>query len=161
MKLKELIEKVKEEKPNSFTVEKLISFVNEVEYEVAEQLNIPAIEYTSFYELAKEEPTADTWNNGKGWYIYENGEYIEQTNESMSSEKIYYVLVTLLAEPPYDRLYASYVKAQIDYANEEYGSYQNNQMQHTQDFRDYMDWVIRTKQAAPDESVPTKLINIM
>lgn len=50
----------------------------------------------------------------------------------------------LLAPPPYDKLYVSYVKAMIDLANEELGSYANNAAQHTQDFRDFADWVVRT-----------------
>lgn len=54
----------------------------------------------------------------------------------------------LLAVQPYDRLYVSYVKAQIDYANEEYASYQLNADQHTQDFRDFADWVVRTGQSS-------------
>jgi hypothetical protein len=35
----------------------------------------------------------------------------------------------------------------IDYSNEEYTSYQNNQAQHVQDFKDFVDWVVRTGQA--------------
>ena len=50
----------------------------------------------------------------------------------------------LLAPEPYDRLYVSYLKAMIDYANEEYASYQLNAEQHVQDFRDFTDWVVRT-----------------
>lgn len=38
MTIRELFTKVREERPNSFTDEKLLSFVNEIEYEVAEQL---------------------------------------------------------------------------------------------------------------------------
>ena len=49
----------------------------------------------------------------------------------------------LLAPAPYDRLYVSYVKMQIDYSQEEYDSFANNQAQHTQDFQDFTDWVVR------------------
>jgi len=49
----------------------------------------------------------------------------------------------LLVGAPYDRLYVSYLKAQIDYATEEYDSYANNQAQHVQDFQDFTDWVVR------------------
>jgi len=55
--------------------------------------------------------------------------------------------IDLLVPAPYDRLYVSYVKAQIDYANEEYDSYANNQAQHVQDFQDFVDWVVRTGQS--------------
>lgn len=54
----------------------------------------------------------------------------------------------LLVPAPYDKMYVSYVKAQIDYATEEYDSYSNNQAQHVQDFQDFADWVVRTGQAA-------------
>ncbi len=51
---------------------------------------------------------------------------------------------TLLAPAPYDKLYVSYLKSMIDYANEELASYQNNAAQHVQDFRDFTDWVVRS-----------------
>lgn len=60
---------------------------------------------------------------------------------------------------PYDRLYVSYVKAMIDYANEEYASYQNNQMQHVQDFGDFLDWVVRTNQDL-EEFTPVRFRNV-
>lgn len=55
----------------------------------------------------------------------------------------------LLAPAPYDRLYVSYLKSMVDYANEELASYQNNAAQHVQDFRDFTDWVVRTGIASP------------
>lgn len=118
MTISKLISKVQEEKPNSFTNSKLLEFVNEVEYEVAEQLALDFEPYTS----------VDT--------------------------------TELLAEEPYSRLYVSYVKAMIDYANEEYASYQLNAEQHTQDFRDFVDWVVRTGQAVEHE-LPRRVRNIM
>ena len=70
--------------------------------------------------------------------------------------------VQLLLEHPYDRLYVSYVKAQIDYANEELESYANNQAQHVQDFRDFVDWVVRTKQVVDiDHYWPARFRNVM
>lgn len=56
----------------------------------------------------------------------------------------------LLAPSPYDRLYVSYVKMQIDYSQEEYDSFTNNQAQHTQDFQDFTDWVVREGKKAKD-----------
>lgn len=53
----------------------------------------------------------------------------------------------LLAPRPYDKLYVSYVKAKIDYANEEYESYTNNATQHAQDFKELVDWIVRENQA--------------
>lgn len=106
MKLIELIAKVKEEKPTSFTNEKLTAFVNEVEADVQEQLGIEATERKTYdYETDKE--------------------------------------AELLVGSPYSRLYVSYLKAQIDYAAEEYQSYENNQAQHIADFREFVDMLVR------------------
>lgn len=116
MTLRELLNKISEEKPNSFSEAKLISFVNEVEAEVAEELNksiVPVYTFEHDSELDKE----------------------------------------LLVPAPYDRLYVSYVKAMIDYANEEYDSYANNQAQHVQDYRDFVDWVVRTGQEEKPNTV--------
>lgn len=110
MTIRELLEKIYEEKPNSFPESKLVSFINEVEPEVAEQMKVnPCPIYTD------DPDTRDTM---------------------------------LLAPKPYDRLYVSYLKAQIDYVNEEYASYQLNADQHTQDFRDMVDYLARTGQAS-------------
>lgn len=119
MTIADLIKKVKEEKPNSFTDEKLISFINEVEVEVAEQLRLTGTAYTSL-DMSK----------------------------------------LLLAPAPYDSLYVSYVKSQIDYSNEEYESYENNQAQHVQDFRDFSDWVVREKKVE-NSTFPTKFVNVL
>ena len=110
MTINTLLEKVKDEKPNSFGDERLIAFINEIEVEVAEQLKMENIP------------------------VY--------TTESLDT--------ALIAPAPYDKLYVSYVKAMIDYANEEYASYENNQAQHVQDFRDFVDWIVRTKQVDAD-----------
>lgn len=118
MTIQALITKVKEEKPNSFSDAKLLSFVNEIEEDVAEQLNQEFVPYESV-------TTTD-----------------------------------LLVPAPYDRLYVSYVKAMIDFSNEEYASYQMNQMQHVQDFRDFTDWVVRENKAT-DHVMPYRFKNIM
>ena len=118
MTITALIEKIQEEKPNTFTAEKLLSFINEIETEVADQLFIDFVPY----------------------------EEVDDTD--------------LLVPAPYDRLYVSYVKSQVDYANEEYASYQNNAAQHVQDFRDFVDWVVRTGQAV-NSTLPRKIRNIM
>jgi len=65
----------------------------------------------------------------------------------------------LLAKPPYDRLYISWIKAQIDYAQEEYESYSNNQAQHVADFRDFVDWTVRTGSSVCDH--PTRFVNCL
>ena len=64
----------------------------------------------------------------------------------------------LIVTAPYDKLYKSYLKANIDYANEEYASYENNQAQHIADFRDYADYVVRNGLAV--SSSPKRFKNI-
>ena len=54
----------------------------------------------------------------------------------------------LSAPKPYDRLYVSYVKAKIDMALEDFVCYENDQAQHVVDYRDFVDWVVRTGQSA-------------
>lgn len=118
MTIKSLIDKVKEEKPNTFTDTKLLSIVNEIEADVEDQLYEEFVPY----------------------------EHVDETE--------------LRVPAPYDRLYVSYLKAQIDYVLEEYASYQNNAAQHTQDFRDFIDWVVRTGQDV-ESTLPHKVRNIL
>lgn len=99
-----------EEKPHSFGDDRLITWLNEVEADVQEQLGIsPFIPITSLDDK-------------------------------------------LSAPIPYDRLYVSFMKAKIDYALEDYGSYENNQAQHVSDFRDYVSWLVRTGQSAKKQT---------
>lgn len=122
MTLRELLKKISDEKPNSFSNAKLISYVNEVEAEVAEDLRL------------------------------ESAPVYTDSDVDLDTE--------LLAHAPYDNLYTSYVKAKIDFANEEYDSYSNNQAQHVQDYKDFFDWVVRTGQAARNTAI-TRFRNIM
>lgn len=118
MTIKELIDKVKEEKPNSFTDIKLLEFLNEVEERVAEELRDDEFEpYTA----------------------------VDETE--------------LLVQAPYDDLYVAYLKAQIDYSNEEYASYQLNAEQYNADFDSFADWVVRTGQATY-RNIPSRFRNI-
>lgn len=126
MTIQSLINKVQEEKPNTFQTDKLIEYINEIEADVADQVNMDIPVYTS-------EPDPET-------------------NESDLDKE-------LIVPAPYDRLYVSYLKAMIDYANEEYASYQLNQMQHVQDFTDFVNWLVRTGQN--DRSlVPSRFKNV-
>ena len=122
MTINKLLNKIRDEKPNSFGNERLIAFINEIETEVADQLRI-APEDVPVYTTETDRDTE------------------------------------LLAKAPYDRLYVSYVKAMVDYANEEYLSYQNNQAQHVQDFRDFVDWVVRESMAV-ERILPTRFRHI-
>lgn len=125
MTIRDLLNKISKEKPNSFSEAELISFVNEVEAEVAEELH-----------MDKEDVPV---------YVYEHDADLDKV---------------LIVDAPYDRLYISYVKAMIDYTNEEYDSYANNQAQHIQDYRDFVDWVVRTGQAAKTNTV-TRFRNVL
>lgn len=49
----------------------------------------------------------------------------------------------LLVPAPYDVLYLSFLKAKIDYANEEYESYSNNQAQFEEDLDEWKKYVVR------------------
>lgn len=118
MTIQSLINKVQEEKPNTFQTNKYLEYITEIEADVADQVNMDIPVYTED-DLDKE----------------------------------------LIVPAPYDRLYVSYVKAMIDYANEEYASYQLNQMQHVQDFTDFVNWLVRTGQN--DRSlIPSRFKNI-
>ena len=121
MTIRELLNKISDEKPNSFSDAKLISFVNEVEAEVAEELHI------------EEAPV-----------------YVD-SHEDLDKR--------LLVPAPYDRLYVSYVKAMIDLANEEQESYTNNQAQHVQDYKDFVDWVVREKKTTEVRKT-TRFMNV-
>lgn len=118
MTIQSLINKVQEEKPNTFQTNKYLEYITEIEADVADQVNMDIPVYTE---------------------------------DDMDTE--------LIVPAPYDRLYVSYVKAMIDYANEEYASYQLNQMQHVQDFTDFVNWLVRTGQN--DRSlIPSRFKNI-
>ena len=118
MTIQSLINKVQEEKPNTFQTNKYLEYITEIEADVADQVNMDIPVYTE---------------------------------DDLDAE--------LIVPAPYDRLYVSYVKAMIDYANEEYASYQLNQMQHVQDFTDFVNWLVRTGQN--DRSlIPSRFKNI-
>ena len=118
MTIQKLIDKVQEEKPNTFQTEKLIEYINEIEADAAEQVNMDIPVYT-----------------------------VDDLDEE------------LIVPAPYDRLYVSYLKAMIDYANEEYASYQLNQEQHLQDFTDFLNWAVRSGQT--DKAlIPSRFSNV-
>ena len=51
--------------------------------------------------------------------------------------------VTLIADPPYDVLYASYLEAKIDEANEETTRYANSATRYNSQYSDYAKWYNR------------------
>nr|DAK85408.1 MAG TPA: hypothetical protein [Caudoviricetes sp.] len=63
----------------------------------------------------------------------------------------------LIAPPPYDVMYISYLKAKIDYAMEEYESYATNQAQFEADLAEWKAWAIR--EGKIHTKFPTKIKN--
>lgn len=57
----------------------------------------------------------------------------------------------LIVTAPYDILYKSYLKARIDYTNEEYQSYANNQAQFNSDMDEWKAWAMRSGIVKSDE----------
>ena len=49
----------------------------------------------------------------------------------------------LIVPEPYSAIYISYLKVKIDYAQEEYESYGNNQAIYEDDMKDFKAWAIR------------------
>ena len=113
-------------------------------------------------KIAKEKPHSFTDADILGFVNQVEAEVAEQFNMSEAPQYMDNhtdLDIELLAPAPYSRLYISYVKSQIDYANEEYGSYQLNAEQHTQDFRDFVDWIVR-EGIAGSRNTPTRFTNV-
>lgn len=110
MKLSEAIERVKVEKPHSFSDDHCTMFINDIEAQVQEYLG------------------------------YSADERIKYEWEKDGSKE-------LVAPAPYDRLYISWLKAKIDYSNEEYESYANNQEQFNADLAEFKAWAMREGEA--------------
>lgn len=106
MTISELINKVNAEKPNGFSEEHLLLFINECEAQVQEFLGVDAVDRVK-YELK-----------------YDKDE-------------------ELIAPSPYDGLYEAFLKAKMDYINEEHESYENNQVQFSSIFYEYKAYAMR------------------
>ena len=119
MKLSEAIERVKKEKPHSYSDDHCTLFITEVEAIVQDFLRIPVYERIK-YEWEKDGNTE------------------------------------LIVPAPYDSLYISWLKAKIDYCNEEYESYANNQDHYNADMQAFKAWAIREGEV---ESTPVKIRN--
>lgn len=63
----------------------------------------------------------------------------------------------LIIPTPYDEAYKSYLKSRIDYALEEYESYENNQSQFESDFEEWKCWALRSGMVKSD--MPPAFIN--
>lgn len=107
MTVAELLEKVNVEKPNAFSENHLLLFINECEALVQEFLGVDPEEYIIKYDLQ-----------------YDKDE-------------------ELIALPPYDGMYESFLKAKMDYVNEEHQSYANNQAQFESTWEEYKAYAMR------------------
>ena len=106
MTVAELINKVNVEKPNAFSEDHLLLFINECEALVQEFLGVDSEERIK-YELKSDK------------------------------DKI------MIAPPPFDGMYEAFLKAKIDYTNEEHQSYANNQEQFESIWSEYKAYAVR------------------
>lgn len=120
MKLSECITDVRQEKPNSFSEDKLTRYVNELEAIIQD-----------FLGYSSEEIVKYEWEEDGG--------------------------KELIVAAPHDSMYKSWLKAKIDYSNEEYESYANNQAQFESDYEDWQAYALRSSMVRSD--MPTGIKN--
>ncbi len=144
MTLAELIEKVNNEKPNSFTNVYLLKIVNEVEARVYDFLETPAAERILHVEseLAEDEASGESGESG------ESGD----SGEEQGLGGI------LLIPEPYSTAYESYLRARLDYANEEFELYANDSAQFNEDFDGYKAYAMRSG-LVNTEAIPKQIKN--
>lgn len=58
----------------------------------------------------------------------------------------------LLVNPPFDKLYPSYLSAMIDYANGEYNKYANTMQMFNSEFSEFMRWFANTYRPADTDT---------
>lgn len=124
MTIESLLDRINEEKPNTFTDEKIISFINEVEMWCGTWLNMDKDDIPVYTDSA----------------------------EDLAKE--------CLIPAPYDCLYLSFLKAKVDYTQEEYPSYQLNMEQFEQDAANALDWIVRSGQTVERRQMPYRFRNI-
>lgn len=142
MTLAELLEKVNNEKPNSFTDQYLMKLVNEVEALVYEFLETPVED--RIYHVASE--LSDDESDG------ESGESGGSGEEEQGLDG------NLLIQEPYSTAYESYLRARLDYANEEFELYANDGAQFEEDFSSYRAYAMR-KGLVNTEDIPKQIKN--
>lgn len=131
MTLLELLNKVNTEKPNSFSNEYLMNLVNEVEAQVYDYLETP--DYMRIYHVRSEIETVE-----------------EPEETGLDGE--------LLMPDPYSTAYESYIRARLDYANEEFDLYANDTEQFNSDMDSWKAYAMRHGQVDTSD-LPTKITN--
>ena len=79
-------------------------------------------------------------------------DWVVYTNDAESKAK------TLLALPPHDDLYLDWIKAKIDFTNEDFDSYSNQQMQFFANFHEYKSYALR--KGLRIEELPAQYSNV-
>lgn len=118
-------------KPNAFTLEQKLMWVNELEGKI--QTLIHGIDPS---QTASSEPEEDE-------------EAVVPADMDEAKAFVQYALpddeeTALIALPPYDGLYWKHLCAMIDYANGEYDKYAASQAVANKAYQDYAKWYIRT-----------------
>ena len=131
MTLLELLNKVNTEKPNSFSNEYLMNLVNEVEAQVYDYLETP--DSMRIYHVRSEIETVE-----------------EPEEPGLDGE--------LLMPDPYSTAYESYIRARLDYANEEFDLYANDTEQFNSDMDSWKAYAMRHGQVDTSD-LPTKITN--
>lgn len=87
-------------------------------------------------------------------YLGESEDYEPLTTSNMDTQ-------TLRVPEPYSALYIPFLNAKIDFANEEFDSYANNQSQFAAEYANFKAWVVRTSQHTEEEraKIPTEIKN--
>lgn len=131
MTLLELLNKVNTEKPNSFSNGYLMNLVNEVEAQVYDYLETPD-SMRIYHVLSEIETVEDPEDTGL------DGE--------------------LLIPDPYSTAYESYIRARLDYANEEFDLYANDTEQFNSDMDSWKAYAMRHGQVDTSD-LPNKITN--
>lgn len=131
MTLLELLNKVNTEKPNSFSNQYLMNLVNEVEAQVYDYLETP--ESMRIYHVLSEIETVE-----------------DPEDTGLDGE--------LLIPDPYSTAYESYIRARLDYANEEFDLYANDTEQFNSDMDSWKAYAMRHGQVDTSD-LPAQITN--
>ncbi|MBR2777569.1 MAG: hypothetical protein IKD75_10820 [Prevotella sp.] len=120
MTIRECINRLDANKPNTYTTADKLAWLSKIDGDV----------YKTIIQTHHTDIDPET---GQETVIEYDG-YTEDTDLD----------TVLLVEPPYDELYLRYLEGQIDYANGEYGKYNNSISAYNAQFMAYEQWYNRT-----------------